>query len=605
MSIKEEQKVLETNWYLSSVGMKESLEVELLNGAVYKYRTRKQVAVGELVVIGRGYKTSGEMGRVKKILPLGSTKASHTALAYYSFKKNPSAEELKKNATGIVEYDSIEKIVKKTSSYKTMDPGAFAYVDSTVDSILNAITVLAYPNLITAQMRKKAEDYLAVTRTVPGFLFGSGMKDIYIWTWSVTGSGPHPLTCPQVLYTGYYPGWKEELKSLSVWKEVADLGKKALQKWSKSRIEEMEDYLPLDDGESFEIGTLRDGSYVEIRGCQMAQFEKLLNQDQKYNEFCNELIYRSALSILIRGNMANLLSAALSAQMPIIPFFDKLILYAETVEAKECLQILKESDYKNKVFKEKKPAPSKVINKKLDAEKPDWPKGFVIDASCTLKECKTKASNICIPEGVKIIDANVFSHNADLTEMFLPDSVTQIKKYAFSEDRNLSKIVFGKNITVIGQNCFMNCRSLTSVDLGETKVKTLSKDVFGGCHQLKDIRFPKMLKKIEEGALSYTGLTEVTIPETVEFLEMRYFGLLEPLHLYFEDPDCIEVHLDYSSNLGKMFFHCKKGSLLWKKISEENEKIQSYNENHPKYPSPLYNLIEYECTKERDFDIVS
>lgn len=311
-----------------------------------------------------------------------------------------------------------------------------------------------------------------------------------------------------------------------------------------------------------------------------------------FNDFCNELVYRSALSILIRGNMANLLRAALTAQMPIFSFFDRLIEYAEAVGAKECYQIIKESNYQNRVVVETKPATKTTAKKKPDMVKPDWPKGFVIDDSCTLKECKIKASNICIPEGVKIIDANVFSNNPDLTEVFLPDSVTQIKKCAFSEDRNLSKIVFGKNITVIGQNCFNNCRSLMSVDLGETKVKTLSKGAFGGCHKLKDIRFPKMLKKIEESALSYTGLSELTIPGTVEFLETRYFGLLEALHLYFEDPDRIEVHLDYSDNLEKMFFHCKKGSTLWRKISEENVKIQSNNEKYPRHPSPLYNLIE-------------
>ena len=86
-------------WYLSSVGMKESLEVELLNGAVNKYRTRKQVVEGNLVVVGRGFKSSGEMGRVKEILSLDSTKAWNTALAYYSFSKDSSAEELKKSAT--------------------------------------------------------------------------------------------------------------------------------------------------------------------------------------------------------------------------------------------------------------------------------------------------------------------------------------------------------------------------------------------------------------------------------------------------------------------------------------------------------------------------
>ena len=233
------------------------------------------------------------------------------------------------------------------------------------------------------------------------------------------------------------------------------------------------------------------------------------------------------------------------------------------------------------------------MKKEPDVVKPVWPKGFVVDDSCALKECKSTKSHICIPEGVKSIEAYAFYQNMKLTEVQIPDSVTQIKKSAFSEDRNLNRIVFGKNISVIGQSCFTNCRSLTSVDLEETKVKILSKGIFGGCHSLKDIRFPKNLKKIEGSALSYTGLTEVTIPGTVEFLDTVGFGLIEPLHLYFENEDKIEVNLSSSGKMTKMFFHCKKGSTLWRKLSAVNEEIRIQNEKHPRYyPDPLYNLIE-------------
>jgi hypothetical protein len=195
---------------------------------------------------------------------------------------------------------------------------------------------------------------------------------------------------------------------------------------------------------------------------------------------------------------------------------------------------------------------------------------------------------------VKIIDSFAFDRNPNLTEVLIPDSVTQIKKNAFGECRSLERIVFGKNITVIGQECFFNCRGLSSVDLGETKVKTLSKNVFGGCHKLKEIRFPKNLKKIEESALSYTGLSEITIPGTVEVLEMRYFDMFETLQLYFENEDSIEVRLDSSSNSTHIFFHCRKESALWRELSEANKEIQSRNERYPRYPDPLYNLVENE-----------
>ncbi len=572
------------NWYLSSNNMKESLEVELFDGKVYKYRSRKEVRPDDLVVIGPGYKSSGEMGTVKKILPLTSTKESYTAKAFFGFTEDPTAELIKKNAAGIIEIDSLDTIQKKITSLK---PYSFAVTDSVIESVLNAVSVLAYPALATPVMLNKAEEYLASPKTVPAFLFGPKMKDQYMWAEGY----PNMVTCPQVIFTGYYPGWKEDLKSLAVWAQMEALGKAARKKFP--RIRTTEEWV-VDDGESLQIGVLRDKAYVDVLGCQESSFETLLGNDQEFNDFCNELIYRSALSILIRGNLVNLLRAALTAQMPIIPFFDKLIQYAESVGAKECLRALKESNYKNRVFKDIKPTAKKQAEKKTDAVKHVWPKGFVIDDSCTLKGCKSTDSQIQIPEGVKIIDSFAFDRNPNLTEVLIPDSVTQIKKNAFGECRSLERIVFGKNITVIGQECFFNCRGLSSVDLGETKVKTLSKNVFGGCHKLKEIRFPKNLKKIEESALSYTGLSEITIPGTVEVLEMRYFDMFETLQLYFENEDSIEVRLDSSSNSTHIFFHCRKESALWRKLSEANKEIQSRNERYPRYPDPLYNLVENE-----------
>ena len=88
----------------------------------------------------------------------------------------------------------------------------------------------------------------------------------------------------------------------------------------------------------------REGNY--IFGCADADFEKLVNEDQEYQKACNELIFRSALSILIRGDFANLLEAFLSAKPPISGFVSSLVDYARTCKAEKCLDILKEQGYK-------------------------------------------------------------------------------------------------------------------------------------------------------------------------------------------------------------------------------------------------------------------
>jgi hypothetical protein len=53
---------------------------------------------------------------------------------------------------------------------------------------------------------------------------------------------------------------------------------------------------------------------------------------------------------LIRGGFLNLLKAALSVQMPIKGFYQKLIAFADEIGSTECGELLKSIDYENKVF---------------------------------------------------------------------------------------------------------------------------------------------------------------------------------------------------------------------------------------------------------------
>ena len=64
----------------------------------------------------------------------------------------------------------------------------------------------------------------------------------------------------------------------------------------------------------------------------------------------NELVFRSALSMLIRGGCVNLLKAALAVEMPIKGFYQKLIAFADEIGSTSCAVLLKSADYEHKVF---------------------------------------------------------------------------------------------------------------------------------------------------------------------------------------------------------------------------------------------------------------
>lgn len=72
-------------------------------------------------------------------------------------------------------------------------------------------------------------------------------------------------------------------------------------------------------------------------------------------------------------------------------------------------------------------------------------------------------TNIIIPEGVRIIDANVFRRR-NITNVILPESLETIRNNAFS-DNNLEKIVIPSNVNFIGYSAFLNNPNLKTIEM--------------------------------------------------------------------------------------------------------------------------------------------
>ena len=70
--------------------------------------------------------------------------------------------------------------------------------------------------------------------------------------------------------------------------------------------------------------------------------EKLINENKDFACFYNELIFRSALSLIIRGGFVNLLRAALGVHMPIGSFYEKLMAFSKEIGSTHCFELLDE-----------------------------------------------------------------------------------------------------------------------------------------------------------------------------------------------------------------------------------------------------------------------
>ena len=118
-------------------------------------------------------------------------------------------------------------------------------------------------------------------------------------------------TCHSFLCKGCYPGWQDQFQSLSILTE----------------LDKYEDYVS--------YGTSAIAIY---KGNE--KIAALFREDKEFCDFYNELVYRSAISLLIRGGFVNLLKALLSAKPPIDGFIDKLCDFAKKLGSTYCLDVL-------------------------------------------------------------------------------------------------------------------------------------------------------------------------------------------------------------------------------------------------------------------------
>jgi hypothetical protein len=129
---------------------------------------------------------------------------------------------------------------------------------------------------------------------------------------------------------------------------------------------------------------------------------------------------------------------------------------------------------------------------------------------------------INFPDGLLGIAGRAFV-GALLHEVSLPQSCTRLTgESIFSTNRYLAKAELPEGIDSIPTYFLRLCESLTQVNI-PSSVTTIGEEAFLDCISLQSVELPEGLTKLDEGAFMMTGLTEVTLPYSLESVGKNCF----------------------------------------------------------------------------------
>ena len=127
-----------------------------------------------------------------------------------------------------------------------------------------------------------------------------------------------------------------------------------------------------------------------------------------------------------------------------------------------------------------------------------------------------------IPATVTEIQQEAFYGCKNLQRIIIPNSVTSIGSNAFAADSSLKEVMLPNSITDMGTYIFSGCTSLQKVYIPEGR-KNITEGTFQNCTSLQSIELPDGLQYIRKYAFRGSGLTEITIPDSVIEIEDSAF----------------------------------------------------------------------------------
>lgn len=126
-------------------------------------------------------------------------------------------------------------------------------------------------------------------------------------------------------------------------------------------------------------------------------------------------------------------------------------------------------------------------------------------------------TEIVLPQNLLTIGNKAFEGCALLKSLTLPSSVTSIGTRAFAGCNSMSgKIEIPSNCNFMGEEVFANCFALEEISFKNTVINEIKKATFENCRSLDVVSLPEGLKYVGDRAFAESGITDISIPSTLQ-----------------------------------------------------------------------------------------
>ena len=151
------------------------------------------------------------------------------------------------------------------------------------------------------------------------------------------------------------------------------------------------------------------------------------------------------------------------------------------------------------------------------------PDGVVAIAERAFEKCSM--TEVMIPDSVKNIGENVFSHCENLTAVHLPNKLKELNDDTFSWCPQLKTVKLPDSLRKIKSSAFLHCESLSQIAFPE-KLKTIGLNAFYGCESLKKVVLPAGVKISKESFDKHivVVIPEVDTPTAQDIIEKKAFS---------------------------------------------------------------------------------
>ena len=143
----------------------------------------------------------------------------------------------------------------------------------------------------------------------------------------------------------------------------------------------------------------------------------------------------------------------------------------------------------------------------------------------------------------------LFAYNPHIQRVTFGDQVTSIRHDEFRYSDSLQYVTFGKGLKEIGNWAFEDCDMLEAIDLPEG-LTYVAEGVFMDCVGAKRLSLPSTLKLIDKDAFRNIGITELTIPASVDSIALGAFMDLPELTTLTVEDSPNTLHFDNGRGYG-------------------------------------------------------